>query len=726
MDWGMMKERLERYSDILMTVGVLVIVSLMVVRIPPAAMDYFIAANLSISILILLVAMSIKDAIKLPSLPNILLLTTLFRLALNVSTTRLILLEADAGEIIYGFGEVVVGGNFVVGGIVFVVLVLIQFIVIAKGSERAAEVAARFTLDAMAGKQSSIDFDLQQQLITPDEARTRRKNIEREAKLYGAMDGAMKFVKGDAIAGIIISLVNVIGGLIIGVMQQGMSAGEAAEVYSLLTIGDGLVSQLPALFIGVSAGIVITRVAAQDDDKPSHLGRDILQQLFENPSALKIGAGTFLLVGGLCSAFEAGFPPVPFLFVAGFLGVMAAMVWSTPGSDAGELVYAEGMMEGEEPVPGGDASPARMYLPAPFTIEHHVELEPLLGLESGRMSPDAEAQLASQLEVISSYVSRELGFALPRIHARTHRRSVLDEDGYVFQVYDGPVYTGRWRLGQVFVVKDGRELNGLGVSFEPAMMPGTRVRGAYVSTDDAERLIEQDEGLPRHTFDEIFFRELQHVFERSAWMMVGIQETNNLMDQLRKEHDELVTSVIARKFTVQEITDVLQELLREQVSIGDIRRVFEALARWSDPDHNLTRVVEHVRRDLGRALYDRYASAGHVIHHYQLSEEFEQMLSAGARRPSPGRERDHRAARGDQPDRRLAAAHEAARGHHDPVARDPSVAAQVHRGRHARDRGAHAPRHAGRVRRGDDRDDHRGRGGGGGRRRRLSRTPAAR
>lgn len=627
MDLAALKQRLERYSDVLMTIGVLAIVSLMVIRIPPGLMDYFIAVNLSISILILLVAMSIKDAVKLPSFPSILLLTTLFRLALNVSTTRLILLEADAGEIIYGFGNVVVGGNFVVGGIVFVVLVLIQFIVIAKGSERAAEVAARFTLDAMAGKQSSIDFDLQQQLITPDDARKRRRNLEREAKLYGAMDGAMKFVKGDAIAGIIISLVNVIGGLIVGVMQQGMAVGEAAEIYSLLTIGDGLVSQLPALFTSVSAGIVITRVAAQDDDKPSHLGRDILQQLFDNPSALKIGAVTFGLVALVCSVVDVGFPGVPFAVVAAVIGTMAAMVWQSPESV--EAADGSGPLADAAAAESAEPAATPMYLPAPLFVEHHADLEPLLGLQSGRMTAVAQGQLETQLEIIAQTVSRELGFTIPPIRVRTHRRSILEPGGYQIQVFDGPVLTDRWRVGKTFVVWPAEDLGRMGIAGEAAFLPGCRVRGAYIANDALPALLAREPDLIHYAFDEVFFRQLQSVVERSAWMLLGIQDTQNLIEGLKKRGlEELVGAVLARKFTVQEISDVLQELLREQVSIGDLRCIFESLARWSAADHHIGRITEHVRRDLGRALYDRYTTAGHLIRHYQLSEDFEQMLSA--------------------------------------------------------------------------------------------------
>ncbi|MCS6857561.1 MAG: flagellar biosynthesis protein FlhA, partial [Sandaracinaceae bacterium] len=271
-------EKLERYADVVLAAVVLLIVGMMVVPLPTILLDVLIAANISLGVLMLLVALYVPDALAFTAFPTLLLVTTLYRLALNVSSTRLILLQADAGAIIKAFGQFVVRGNYVVGAVIFLILTLIQFIVIAKGSERVAEVGARFTLDAMPGKQMAIDAELRTGAIGQDEARRRRKQLQRESQFYGAMDGAMKFVKGDAIAGIVITAINLIGGLAVGVLMRGMNAIDAIKVYGLLTIGDGLVSQIPSLLISTAAGIVVTRVASEDENRS--LGAEVGAQIF--------------------------------------------------------------------------------------------------------------------------------------------------------------------------------------------------------------------------------------------------------------------------------------------------------------------------------------------------------------------------------------------------------------------------------------------------------------
>ncbi|MEM6313755.1 MAG: FHIPEP family type III secretion protein, partial [Planctomycetota bacterium] len=320
-----LNELISRGSDIFVAASVLMIIVLLVIRVDQTVMDWLIAINISIAALVLLTVLYIPDPRRVPSFPTLLLLTTLFRLGLNVSTTRLILLEADAGEIIDTFGQFVVAGNFVVGAVVFLVLVVIQFVVIAQGAERVATVSARFTLDSLPGKQSVIEQDMAAGRISPERGQRERAALDRESKLYGAMDGAMKFVKGDAIAGIIISLVNVVGGLVVGVLQQGMDVGEAAQVYTLLTVGDGLVSQIPALLLSVSAGLVVTRVAAEmDTDKPgsTNIGRDIIEQILSQKRALLLLAVLLLMVTASSVLFNTGFPIVPFLALTGIAAAL--------------------------------------------------------------------------------------------------------------------------------------------------------------------------------------------------------------------------------------------------------------------------------------------------------------------------------------------------------------------------------------------------------------------
>ena len=313
---GDVRTLLTRYSDLALAGLVVAIVGMMIVPLPTPLLDLLISVNIAVAVVLLLVAIYVSEALKIATFPTLLLLTTLFRLALEVSATRLILLRADAGEVIRAFGNFVVAGNLVVGAVVFLILTMVQFIVISKGSERVAEVAARFTLDAMPGKQMAIDAELRAGHIDHNEARRRRAALARESQLFGSMDGAMKFVKGDAIAGIVVLAVNIVGGLVIGVLQRGLDVATAAKTYTVLTIGEGLVSQIPALVISTAAGIIVTRVASEEEG--AHLGRDIGSQVMAQPKAIAIAAGLLLLL-----AVVPGLPGVPFITLAAVLGFVA-------------------------------------------------------------------------------------------------------------------------------------------------------------------------------------------------------------------------------------------------------------------------------------------------------------------------------------------------------------------------------------------------------------------
>ncbi|MBC7173310.1 MAG: FHIPEP family type III secretion protein, partial [Polyangiaceae bacterium] len=340
-------------SDAALAALVLAIVGMMILPVPTPLLDVLIAGNVAAAVLMLLTAMYARSGLDFGAFPTVLLITTLYRLALNVASTRLILLHADAGDVIQAFGEFVVGGNYVVGGVVFLVLTLIQFLVIAKGSERVAEVGARFTLDAMPGKQMSIDAELRSGALSQDEARNRRKTLHRESQFYGAMDGAMKFVKGDAVAGIVITVVNLLGGIAIGVTMHDLSAGESLKTFGLLTIGDGLVSQIPALLISTSAGLVVTRVASEDE--AGSLGTDVAKQVFGDPRALRIAAGFLVAL-----AIVPGLPAVPFLFLGGTLFAFALRRPTSTGAHVA-TAPAEAEAKGE--------SDARVPLVLPISVE---------------------------------------------------------------------------------------------------------------------------------------------------------------------------------------------------------------------------------------------------------------------------------------------------------------------------------------------------------------------
>lgn len=409
---------LRRYGDIALAFMVVLIVGMMIIPLPTPLLDVLIAGNIAIGVLLMLVAMYIKDGLSFASFPTVLLVTTLYRLALNVSSTRLVLLQADAGKVIYAFGNFVVRGNYVVGAIVFVILTLIQFLVIAKGSERVAEVGARFALDAMPGKQMSIDADLRTGALTQDEARRRRKNLQRESQFYGAMDGAMKFVKGDAIAGIAITIINIVGGLAIGMMQREMSATDALRTYGLLTIGDGLVTQIPALLISTAAGLVVTRVAAEDEG--SSLGAEIGAQIFGNARAIVI-AGIFLVA----LAIVPGLPALPFLVLAAVFFATARVlsrrrVASTPLGHAGALPSQEGVQ-------------ARPPLLTPLSISVAPDLALLLPTDG------KESELVRALAALRDDMFQKSGVTLPDFRLSLNDR--LAPSTFELAIQEVPVAT---------------------------------------------------------------------------------------------------------------------------------------------------------------------------------------------------------------------------------------------------------------------------------------------
>jgi type III secretion protein V len=495
--------RVGRAADVLLAVIVAGTVGMMVVPLPTPLLDVLISANLAIAVTLLAVTLYVRHPLKIASFPTILLLTTLYRLALNVSSTRLILLQADAGQVIRAFGGAVVRGNFVVGAIVFVILTIVQYVVIARGAERVAEVAARFTLDALPGKQMAIDADLRAGAIGQDEAQRRRAALARESQFYGAMDGAMKFVKGDAIAGILIAIVSIIGGLAIGAGQHGMSLVTALKTYGLLTIGDALVSQIPALLLSTAAGIVVTRVATSDEG--SELGREIFAQVAEHPTAIATAAALLL---GL--AFVPGLPLVPFLTLAVVAGVGAILLYRR--------------------------RPASEKPDSPILVEIGGELG--AGASSTELAATireaAQDGLGVRLPLPDVAVARELG-------ARGWRLSLA---GY-------PIGSGAVPAGS----------------------------SAAIAMAD--------------------------VLRRHAHELVGIQETQDLLDGLERSHPALVREVVPRLVSAATLADVLSSLLREQVSIRDLRGILEALAAHEKTD-DAGVLVEHVRAGLRRQLTFQY------------------------------------------------------------------------------------------------------------------------
>ena len=416
--------RMSRYNDIVLAGLVVAIISLMILPMPTGLVDGLIATNLGLAVMLIMLSMYIPSALSLSTFPSMLLFTTLFRLALNITTTRLILLNADAGDIIFTFGNFVVAGNFIVGGVIFLIITIVQFLVIAKGSERVAEVAARFTLDAMPGKQMSIDADMRAGIIEMDEAKRRRSLVEMESQMYGAMDGAMKFVKGDAIAGLIITAINILGGITIGVLQKGMTMGKAVQTYSILTIGDGLVSQIPALFISVTAGIIVTRVSSEES---AHLGGEMGTQILTQPKAL-------LLAGVLVMAFALvpGFPKVQFIVLGLALGTV------------GYVMRRAGAKPAEEEDLLGALAPAaekRETGKPQETDEFSVTVPLLLDVAVGLEEAIRPKALNEELAKVRRALYFDLGVPFPGISLRYSEG--LEPGTYVILLQEVPMCQGR-------------------------------------------------------------------------------------------------------------------------------------------------------------------------------------------------------------------------------------------------------------------------------------------
>lgn len=571
---------LTRYSDILLAFFITSIVAMMLVPLPTPLLDLLLTTNIFAATTILFVSLYIQDATRIASFPTILLITTLFRLGLNVSSTRLILLQADAGEVIRAFGSFVAGGNLVVGLVIFLILTVIQFVVITKGAERVAEVSARFTLDALPGKQMSIDADFRAGLFDVHEARRRRSELQRESQLYGAMDGAMKFVKGDAIAGIIITVINLIGGFAIGVLQRGMDPGQSVRTYSLLTIGDGLVSQIPALLISVAAGIVVTRVASEE--KESDLGKDIGVQILAQPKALAIVSVLLLTL-----ALVPGLPTPPFLALGAVAGGIAY----------GLLRAHERTREAEDRTDReAQRSRAQLAPAAPILLQLSPEL-------AERLASGERERLARLLLELPATLHAESGVLVPEIAVRTHDAlSFADAD----RREDAP-NSFAILLGEIPVHRGTVPLRGDGDHDEETVEPSR-----YLAS------------------------RIREVLRRYLHELLGLQEVRALLDRLAVTHPALVTEVVPKRVELSELTEVLQRLVRERVSIRDTRSVLEAVAEAARSESDPFELTELVRARLARQICARFSRGDGKLPVYTVDAEIQQAIRESIRRGPAG------------------------------------------------------------------------------------------
>jgi flagellar biosynthesis protein FlhA len=592
-------------SDSLMAVGVVAILMVMIIPLPSFLLDFLLALNITFAIIVILMAMYTVKPLDFAVFPSVLLVATLFRLSLNVASTRLILLHGNegslaAGKVIKSFGSFVVGGNYVVGLVVFMILVIINFVVITKGSGRIAEVAARFTLDAMPGKQMSIDADLNAGLLDENEARQRRELISREAEFHGAMDGASKFVRGDAIAGIVITLINIIGGFVIGVLQQKMPVLVAAQNYTLLTVGDGLVTQIPALIISTSAGIVVSRAAAE-----SSMGVDFGNQLFSNPRAVYLGAVIIFLFGMI-----PGLPHLPFIFLGLAVGGSAYLL-DRKRRESVSLEAAE-----EAKVEKGEK--------APESVEHLLLLDPM-ELEVGYaiiplVDREQNGELLDRIRSMRRQFATELGMIIPPIHIRDNLNLKASE----YRIMIKGVEAGRFELmvNHLMAMDPGDAVQKIeGV---PCREPAFDLPAVWIPEKKQEEAKYAGYTVVDNTA--VIATHVSEIIRRHADELLGRQEVQNLLDNLARTHPKAVEELTPSLLSTGVIQKVLQNLLKEGVSIRDLLTVVEALADYGTVTKDPDVLTEYVRQRLARAIVTDHVPDDGVLNVLTLEQDVEEVL----------------------------------------------------------------------------------------------------
>jgi flagellar biosynthesis protein FlhA len=587
-------------TDVLVAAMIVGIVMMMIIPTPTWLLDILLTFNITFALIIIMVSVFNLDPLDFSVFPSLLLIMTLFRLALNISSTRLILLHAYAGEVINTFGSFVVGGNTVVGFIIFLILVVIQFIVITRGAERVSEVAARFTLDAMPGKQMAIDADLNAGLINEDEARERRQKIQREADFYGAMDGASKFVKGDAIAGIIIVIINVVGGLIIGMAQRGMPAGEAVQVYTLLTVGDGLVTQIPALLMSTATGIVVTRSASQ-----FNLGKELTLQVFSYPKALGLAAIILFILGTI------GLPRTPMYALGAFFGALFILTRNA-GKAEEEQELTEDVAEAEQIKRPENVM--ELLQVEKMEMELGYGLIPLVDVEQG-------GDLLDRIVMIRRQCAVELGFIVPPIRIRDNMQ--LKPNSYVVKIKGAEIASGELLLDHYLAIGPDIEndMDLIGVdTVEPAFgLPARWINTAQ--KDQAEMngytVVDPPSVLATH---------LTTVIKNHAFELLGRQEVQNMVDYIKEQNPAVVSDLIPDLINLSELQKVLSNLLREQVSIRDLTTILETLADYGRLTKDVDVLTEYVRQALRRQITRQYAGEDKKLQVLTLDPAVEDIL----------------------------------------------------------------------------------------------------
>lgn len=594
------KKRIRNSIDVIAAFGIVGIIVIMVVPIPATWLDFLITLNITGSVLILMLAVFTKNPLEFSVLPSLLLMMTLFRLSLNLSTTKLILLEAHAGQVIQQFGEFVIQGNPVVGFIVFCILVVVQFIVITKGAERVSEVGARFTLDAMPGKQMGIDADLNAGAITDQEARIRRKTIQQEADFYGAMDGASKFVKGDAIAAIIILLINIIGGLIIGIASLGMPVLQALHTYTLLTIGDGLVTQIPALLISTATGLVVTRAASD-----TNLGEDLAKQLFRVPQALYI-TGTVLIALALL-----GLPKIPLFTMACVSIGMGYYLKKTSVANAAQESAAATQSEVEEAKKAENVM--NMLGVDHMELEIGYALIPLVDAGQG-------GDLLDRIILIRRQTAGELGFIVPVIRVRDNMN--LQPNQYVIKIKGSEVVSGELLADHYLSISSG--IDDDDIPGTPTKEPAFGLDAKWIHASYREQA--ELAGYTVVDAPTVLATHLTEVIKGHAYEIISRQDVKKLIDYTKEQSPAVVEELIPDLLNLGQVQKVLCNLLRERVSIRDMVTILETMADYAGLTKDIDRLTEHVRQGLARQIIQPLLDAEKKLPVLTVEPKIEQMI----------------------------------------------------------------------------------------------------
>jgi flagellar biosynthesis protein FlhA len=610
-----------RYADYLVAVFAVVVIGILIFPLPEAALDLLLVVNITMALTILLVTVYTTEPLQFSAFPTLLLLVTLFRLALNVSATRLILLHGNAGSVIRAFGDFVVGGNYVVGVVVFLILVVIQFVVITNGAGRVAEVGARFTLDAMPGKQMAIDADLNAGIIDEQEARRRRKQVAQEADFYGAMDGSSKFVRGDAIAAIIMIIINVLGGFVVGIFQQGMDLSQALQNFTILTVGEGILTQIPALLISTSAGLMVTKTSSD-----LHMGAQLTNQLLAYPKALGIAAAILAII-----SLGPGMPKVPFLMAAAAAGLMSRALAAPPAQTLRKAA-AQGATGAAAVTEGG--APASAAPKAPENMMDLLEMDPLETEIGYGLVPLADPKqggnLLQRITEVRRSLAMELGLVVPPVRVRDNMQ--LKPNEYTVKLRGVEVARGTAMPGHCLAMDTaGTALPMSGIETqEPAFgLPALWITEAQRT--DAE--------LAGYTVVDpmtVVITHLSEEIKRNAPELMGRQETQVLLDHVRQSAPALVAEVVPEVLSVGDVQKVLQNLLRERVPIRDLVSILEALADAGRVSKDSDLLTEYARAGLARTLTQQWRTPNGPLYVITLDPRWEQLLADSVRSTDAG------------------------------------------------------------------------------------------